>query len=546
MKIRIQGIAAVAAKVPVLLVIVLAFILGYLLRGAVLPAPSLPSTDRHTQHVATTDTAWTCSMHPQIRQPRPGPCPICGMDLIPTEPVLEPVKSKPVKYACSMLCLPPMDRPGKCPVCGMDMVPVDVDDSEVEEPDAAAPKLTLSPKAQMLADIRLAPVERKFVSAEIRMVGKVEYDETRLGYLTAWVPGRLDRLYVDYTGIPVNKGEHMVYLYSPDLSTAQAELLHAIEAVKDLERSDISRIRDTARDDVEAARDKLRLLGLTEDQIDQIEQRGTPSDHMTIYAPMGGIVIDKNAVEGMYVETGTRIYTIADLSHVWVKLDAYESDLAWLRYGQEIEFHTEAYPGDTFTGKIAFIDPVLNTDTRTVKVRVNVENTDGRLKPGMFVRAVARSEVAAGGKVMDPHLAGKWICPMHPEIVKEEAVSCDLCGMPLVTAESLGYVSVDPSNAKAPLVIPASAPLVTGKRAVVYVALPDRPRTYEGREIMLGPRAGDYYLVRRGLREGELVVVNGNFKIDSAMQILARPSMMNPRGEEAHSGAGGSGGHRHD
>ena len=147
---------------------------------------------------------------------------------------------------------------------------------------------------------------------------------------------------------------------------------------------------------------------------------------------------------------------------------------------------------------------------------------------------------------MDPDLAGKWICPMHPEIVKEEAASCDLCGMPLVTAESLGYVSVDPSNAKAPLVIPTSAPLVTGKRAIVYVALPDRPRTYEGREIVLGPRAGDYYLVRHGLREGELVVVNGNFKIDSAMQILARPSMMHPRDEEAHSGAGMSGGHRHD
>jgi Cu(I)/Ag(I) efflux system membrane fusion protein len=172
---------------------------------------------------------------------------------------------------------------------------------------------------------------------------------------------------------------------------------------------------------------------------------------------------------------------------------------------------------------------VLDPETRTVKVRVNVPNPDGRLKPGMFVRAVVSSRIAAGGKVMDADLAGKWISPMHPEIVKNEPGTCDVCGMPLVRTESLGYVRVDPEKADKPLVIPASAPLVTGTRAVVYVEIPgtDRP-TYEGREVVLGPRAGDYYLVRAGLSEGQIVVTRGNFKIDSALQISARPSMMSP------------------
>jgi Cu(I)/Ag(I) efflux system membrane fusion protein len=272
----------------------------------------------------------------------------------------------------------------------------------------------------------------------------------------------------------------------------------------------------------------LRLWGLTPSQIKKLERQKKPSDHITIYAPMRGTVIHKDAVEGMYVDTGTRIYTIADLARVWVKLDAYEADIIWVRYGQEVELMTEAYPGERFTGRIAFIDPILNTKTRTVAVRVNVDNKDGKLKPGMFVRAVVHSKVAKGGKVMDPGLAGKWISPMHPEIIKDKAGTCDICGMPLMRAEDLGYVKGEPREA--PLVIPATAPLITGKRAVVYVQMPDHETLFEGREIVLGPRAGDYYLVQTGLQEGELVVVNGNFKIDSAMQIQAKPSMMNPEG----------------
>jgi Cu(I)/Ag(I) efflux system membrane fusion protein len=328
----------------------------------------------------------------------------------------------------------------------------------------------------------------------------------------------------------------MVYLYSPELLSAQAELIQAAKSAAKVREGSSELINRSIVATLEAAREKMRLLGLTAEQISEIERSGKPEDHITIYSPIGGVVIHKNAIEGMYVETGTRIYTIADLSRVWVKLDAYESDMNWVRYGQEVEFETEAYPGEVFKGVISFIDPMLDAKTRTVKLRVNVENTKGKLKPEMFVRARVRAQVAEGGRVMDEAMAGKWICPMHPDVVKETAGACDICGMDLVTTESLGYVKAGVEKG-APLVIPASAALITGERAVVYVKVPDVEKpTYQGREVVLGPRAGNYYIVKSGLSEGEIVVTKGNFKIDSALQIQAKPSMMNPKAEKSPKG----------
>jgi len=502
--------------IGVVTAIALAFAVGYLVRWGCAPAqhpaeaPSAPAkgVSAAEEHAHAEPTVWTCSMHPQIRRSKPGLCPICGMKLIPVETGAAEV--------------------------------------------GAAPRLTVSEEAARLMDVETAPVERRFVTAEVRMVGKVDYDETRLAYITAWVPGRLDRLFVDYTGVPVKKGDHMVYLYSPELLSAQEELIQALAAVKSLERSGVDILRETTAATVDAAREKLRLLGLTPEQVAEVERTGKAADHVTIYAPAGGIVVEKNVLEGMYVDTGTRIYTIADLSEVWVKLDAYESDLAWVRYGQKVEFTSVAYPGQPFAGTIAFIDPVLDEKTRTVKVRVNAANPDGKLKPGMFVTALVRSDVATGGRVMAPDLAGKWICPMHPDVVKDAPGSCDKCGMPLVTTESLGYVAAEPTDADRPLVIPATAPLITGTRAVVYVAVPGAEKpTFEGRQIVLGSRAGDWYLVREGLAEGERVVTRGNFKIDSALQIQAKPSMMNPEGGgpapgHDHGPAAPDGGHAHE
>lgn len=484
---------AARASVPVL--ILLALVAGFLLH-AVLQAPSRP-TDRSPvatkeQEAARKIKYWTCSMHPQIKQPESGACPICAMDLIPV-----------------------------------------TEGSEQPDGAGAAPTLTMSQHAQTIAEIQTTPVERRHPDAEIRLVGKVTYDETRLEDITAWVPGRLDRLFVDFTGVAVREGDHLISIYSPKLIAAQEELLQAIETERKLRQASGSVVKEATAGTVKAARDKLKLLGLKAGQVEKIEESGEPLDRLTIYAPTGGIVVEKHKKEGAYVDTGSVIYTIADLSHVWVKLDAYESDMMWLRYGQPVTVVAEAYPGEVFQGRIAFIDPVLNERTRTVKLRIDVPNPDARLKPGMFVRATVRPKVAAGGQVMEPELAGKWICRMHPGEISEEPGDCSVCGMPLVKTESVGYVPADAAE-EPPLVIPASAPLITGTRAVVYVAVPDAEQpTYEGREIVLGPRAGDSYLVKSGLKEGENVVTQGNFKIDSALQIQAEPSMMNPPAEEA-------------
>jgi Cu(I)/Ag(I) efflux system membrane fusion protein len=417
-------------------------------------------------------TVWTCSMHPQIQQPKPGSCPICGMDLIPLEQ----------------------------------------DNSADEGPRV----LTMSESAKALAEIATTRVIRTSPKVEVRMVGKIAYDETRLKSLSARFPARVERLYVNYTGITVRTGDHLAEIYSPDLLTAQRELLTAVQY-------------DPDGTMVQVAREKLRLWDLLPEQIDGIIQNGSARDRFELRAPLGGIVVHKNINEGDYIKTGDALFRIADLSVLWLPLEAFESDLQWLRYGQKVEFEVESFPGERFDGRIVFIDPVLSDRTRTTGVRVEVPNPNGRLKPGMFARATVFSHVASGGKVIAPELAGKWISPMHPEVIKDGPGACDVCGMDLVPVESLGYATV--VEDELPLVVPTSAVLRTGRRAVVYVALPGRDKpTFEGREITIGPRAGDVFLVLDGLQEGDAVVTNGAFKIDSALQILARPSMMNPTG----------------
>jgi Cu(I)/Ag(I) efflux system membrane fusion protein len=428
---------------------------------------------------------WTCSMHPQIRQPKKGKCPICFMDLIP---VYETTRG------------------------GL----------------TEGPSLILSKAARELAEIETSPVEYRPLSTTVRMVGKVEYDETRLAQVSAWIPGRIDKLYVNYVGVRVSKGEHLTYVYSPELRTAQEEFLIALRRWQSATRGGDPAEIASALSIKEAAQKKLELWGILPSQIQELEEKGKTTDHMTIYAPIGGTVIAREAFEGKYVQAGERLFTIAGLSVVWAMLDAYEIDLAWLRYGQTVKFETDVFPGETFEGRLAFIQPVLDEMTRTVKVRVNVPNADGRLKPGMFVRARVEVVLDEAGRVREPQLAGKWICPMHPEVVKDSAGACDVCGMDLVEAASLGFGGPE-VPIKMVLSIPATAPLLTGTRAVVYVEeRTGEEVSYVGREVKLGPRAGDYYLVRSGLREGERVVTRGNFKIDASLQIQAKPSMMKP------------------
>ncbi len=400
------------------------------------PKSSKDKKSAHAIHDHNKDQIWTCSMHPQIRS----------------------------------------NEPGKCPICGMDLIPVNSSKEEV-----AYNQLKLSETAIKLAEIRTSKVERKTAAKVIRLSGKVEYNETNVANLTSRIPGRIDNIYVNYTGTEIKKGNRMVNLYSPELITAQQELLQSLKSYKNAPTEQLKKV---AYDTVKASREKLILWGLTKKQIKEFENRGKTVHHIVIYSPMDGIVIEKKAFEGMYVKTGTKLYTIADLSDLWVKLDAYESEISWIRLGQTVEFETESYPGEIFSGKISFIDPVINPKTRTVKVRVNVKNQGGKLKPDMFVRAKV---FAKTGRFMS-------------------------------NGESV------------PLVIPSTAPLVTGKRAVVYVKVKGKAGVFEGRNVLLGPLSNGYYIVRKGLAEGEEVVVNGAFKIDSDLQIQAKPSMMNPTG----------------
>jgi Cu(I)/Ag(I) efflux system membrane fusion protein len=479
------ALRGIGGLIGLVVVVILAFFLGGLFFGG-----GQPVTDSHDHSQADKvdePAIWTCSMHPQIKLPKAGKCPICFMDLIPLD-------------------------------TGSD--------------DETGPRqLRLSETAKQLARIETTPAVRAFAEAEVRMVGRIAYDETRLSYITAWVPGRLDRLYADFTGISVRRGDHMVQMYSPELLAAQEELFQAARVARALKETSSTVLRSTADATVVAVREKLRLYGLSVSQIETIESSGEASEHLTINAPIGGVVVHKNAQEGMYVKTGTRIYTIADLTRLWITFEAYESDLPWIRYGQYVTFTTLSFPGETFRAQVSFIDPMVDPGKRTIGVRAIVENKDLKLKPDMFVRGVLKSRIDDEGKVIDYDLAGKWISPMHPEVVKDGPGQCDVCGMDLVPAESLGYSEKKLSDENAPLLIPTTAPMVTGRRAIVYVEVPnDEGPLFEGREVELGPRAGNFYVVKSGIHEGEMVVTNGAFKLDSELQIRARPSMMSPEG----------------
>lgn len=428
---------------------------------------------------------WSCSMHPQIKLPKEGQCPICFMDLTPV-------------------------RAG-----GGD--------------DPGAAKLTLSARARELARIETAPVERREVTQQVRMVGRITADETRITQVSSYIPGRIERLFVNYTGILVRKGDHLAEIYSPDLLVAQREYLLALDMLEQArQRQGSEAAVQSATALLDASRRKLELWGISKDVLETLARERQPSDHIRIDSPLEGWVLERQGYQGMYVETGTRLFTLADLRLVWVLLDAYEMDIGLVRLGQQVQFETEAYPGQMFQGTVSYIDPVLNPGTRTVRVRVNVENPEMKLRPEMFVRAELNVPIGEGGQVVHTALAGKWLCYMHPEVVKDGPGTCDVCGMDLVTAESLGVVSTPEGTAK-PLVIPQSAVLLTGTRAVVYVEhAGGEGVTYEGRTVQLGRRAGGYYVVLDGLKEGERVATRGALLIDSAMQIQARPSMMQP------------------
>lgn len=473
----------------------------------------------------TTSEIWTCSMHPQVR----------------------------------------LDKPGRCPICGMNLIPLAQLSSE-------------QTRIQTQAGLEVEQVRHRELFKDIRTVGKLNYDESRVAFITARIAGRVDRVFADFTGIQVKKGDHLVSIYSPDLYTTQAELFRALEAL-DKSPGDQRLFLST----VEAARTKLRLLGILPEQIAQLEKSRTQLTDLTIYAPIGGVVIEKNIREQQYVKEGDMLYQIAELDPIWLYLDVYEYDLSWLRFGQSVDVTVEAYPGEIFRGTIVFIDPFLDDKTRTVKVRVNLKNPDHRLKAAMYASATIHVRLQADGMPQPTGLEGKYICPMHPEIVRDAHGRCPICEMSLEKVPALfrtrnaapDVVVAAPNGKPQPavnevLAVRKKAVLDTGRRQIVFRRTPDG--AYELVEVKLGSlaeakddagNAALFYPVLSGLKAGDPVVVQGGFLLDSQRQLEGMPSLLYTEGRSAanlHAGHGGgmpagttpsqpapppAGGHRH-
>jgi len=428
---------------------------------------------------------WTCSMHPQIRQDHPGRCPICGMDLVPAAGAGAEVGGG-----------------GSGGGAGHEA------------------EVVLGESAQRIASIEVVPVTRRPLEHELATVGRIALAEPLIAYLTARTHARVERVWADFTGTAVAAGDHLVDLYSPALVVAQRELLSA-----------------PTPELAALARRKLTLWGVGEAELDAIVAGGQPRDVVTLHSPIGGIVIEKNVVEGMYVDEGAPLYTIADLSTVWLKAEIYELDLPWVAIGQPAKVEVEGLPGQSFLGTVAFVDPVVNDATRTVGVRVNLPNPGGLLRPGMFAHSTLHSQLGPDGRHAISPLAGRWVCPMHPDVNAAEPGTCSVCGMDLALVQ--GGSGAEAEVAAALLAVPVSAVLDTGARRLVYVE--EQPGRFAAREVALGPRAGEVYPVLSGLAEGERVVVHGAFLLDSQAQIEGKPSLLFPRGLQAGAGAGAAG-----
>jgi membrane fusion protein, copper/silver efflux system len=453
---------------------------------------------------------WTCSMHPQIRLPSPGRCPICGMALIPVS---------------------------KLPHAQNDL--------------------------ETRAGLETEPIQRRELFKEIRTVGKLDYSERQVESITARIAGRVDRLFADFTGFDVKKGDHLVEIYSPELNVTQQELLIALDGLeKEKPPSSTTKSFATAR--LEASRTKLRLLGILDTQIAELEKSRNPTDHLTIYAPLGGTVIEKDVRVGQYVAAGDELYRIANLDPIWLYLNLYEFDIAWVRFGQSVDVALEAFPGETFTGSVMFIDPFLDDATRTIRVRVNIKNPDRRLKPQMFASATINVRLLSDGTPEPTGLEGKYICPMHPEVVQGDPGKCSICEMSLEKVPghpkperargSEGEVTKPTEQADSTagvLAIPVSAVLDTGRRRITYRLSKDG--AYELVDSKLGPRAHardesgrlrEYFAVQGGLHEGDRVVTQSGFLLDSQRQIEGMPSLLYPTGQAAStSGHTAHGGH---
>lgn len=450
--------------------VVIALILGLL--GGALGMSFFRSGGSEAPVLAEGAQVWTCSMHPQVRLPKAGKCPICSMPLTLAKPAGKAGSTNAAATAVS------------------------------------EPMLELSEHARAMASVTTAVVGRRPLTHEIRAVGKVQYNETTLAVINSRVDGYIERLYVDFTGVDVQPGDHLVDLYSPDLIVAQQELLIALE-------------NRASTNLIESARLKLLRWGLAPAQVDDLTQHRKISERVTLYSPSRGTVTERMAVQKGMVKAGEMLFRLANLDSVWLYLDVYESELGRVQYGQLVDLTTEAHPGRTFSGRIWFINPVLTEESRTVKVLVNIANTDHALKPGMFASASIRIPLLADGRSAPTGVAGQFTCPMHPLVLQPQPGQCKLCGMALTKIP--GPTAQPKPEDLNVLALPAAAVLDSGVRTLVYV---ERARgQFAPVEVKLGPRAGEFHPVLAGLSGGERVAVRGGFLLDSQFQVQGLASL---------------------
>ncbi len=429
-----------------------------------------------------------------------------------------------VRYICPMMCTPPQSEPGRCPVCAMELVPATSGDG-----DSSTMSVQIDASARRVANIRTVAVQAVPMTQTIRAIGELTYDEGTLKTLSAYVDGRLDKLYADYTGVVVHQGDHLALLYSPKLYSGQHEFLLSKKARDEGPTTTLARVVETRRELYESARQRLLELGMTQRQIDLLEQEGKANSRLHLCAPISGTVIEKLAVEGQYVKEGQPIYKLADLSAVWLMLELFPEDAARIRYGQKVEAEVQSLPGEKFSGRVVFVDPVVDPNQRTVGVRVVMANEDGRLRIGDYAKAAI--DVVAGGMagtretLYDPELAGKFIGPRHPHVVESSPGKCRICGAELVPASQFGYAD-QPIAIDQVLAVPRNAVLMAGSNSVVYVET--EPGRFEIRRVVLGPSRGDEIVILKGVAQGEMVAASGNFLLDSQMQLAGNPSLIDP------------------
>ncbi|MFH2065081.1 MAG: efflux RND transporter periplasmic adaptor subunit [Pseudomonadota bacterium] len=378
----------------------------------------------------TEKTIWTCSMHPQIRQ----------------------------------------NDPGNCPICGMDLIPLESRDDDQSDPMA----ISMSPRAMQLAGVGTARVTAVDPVKTVRLNGKVQADQRLVFSQSSHIPGRIETLVVNFTGEFVRKGQTIAHIYSPELVTAQDELFEA------------RKIKDTQPRLFKAAKEKLKNWKLTDRQVEEILKSEKIQTRFPVQADATGYVTRKMVNPGDYIRRGEAVYEIMDLSAVWVLFDVYESDMTWMKKGDMVEFFIASLPGETFQGKIAYLDPVIDPKTRVSKARVEIQNSEAKLKPEMFVTGTVQVRLPAKTSVM---------------------------------------------------AVPKTAVMWTGKRSVVYVKnKSDKEVNFSMREVTLGPSLGESYVIEDGLQVGEEIALSGTFSIDAAAQLAGKPSMMNPEGGPAMTG----------